>query len=239
MTTADRWTRTVREQLGLGRFLPLGDARDGAWIAERAARDVLLSVAAGLPGVRLEHLRIAPAEPDEAAEPVVPPPPSALPPAPLRVTADLAATASEPLPATAARVRATLAEAAALRMGLVVSDVDLRVTALLDAAPEPAAPDERAAGEHDGKPAGDGDEGRAGRAALAVTGVTRLTGTLGRPVHFSEPPAEAVLPRRHVRVECAVGADLRTVEVARRIRAAVSEALPDHPTVAVLVTAVG
>ncbi|MGC3004257.1 nucleopolyhedrovirus P10 family protein, partial [Streptomyces sp. G35A] len=37
MTTADRWTRAVREQVGLGRLLPLGGPRDGAWIAERAA----------------------------------------------------------------------------------------------------------------------------------------------------------------------------------------------------------
>ncbi|MCZ9338699.1 nucleopolyhedrovirus P10 family protein, partial [Streptomyces sp. TRM76130] len=35
MTTADRWARTVREQLGLGRFLPLGTPPDGAWITER------------------------------------------------------------------------------------------------------------------------------------------------------------------------------------------------------------
>jgi hypothetical protein len=39
-------------------------------------------------------------------------------------------------------------------------------------------------------------------------------------------------------VELAVAADHRTVEVARRVRAAVSDALPDHPAVTVLVTAV-
>ncbi|MGP2440225.1 nucleopolyhedrovirus P10 family protein [Streptomyces sp. JW3] len=242
MTTADRWTRTVREQLGLGRFLPLGGPPDGAWIAERAAREVLLTAVAGLPGVRLDRLRIAAADPDAAPEPAVPAPPSALPPGPLRVTADLAATAAEPLPAVAARVRATLAQAAALRLGLTVGEVDLRVVALLDTDPEPAAPDSRpteAAGSGAGGADGaDSDEGRAGRAVLAVAGVTRLTGTLGRPVHFSAPAQGAVLPRRHVRVECAVGAGHRTVEVARRVRAAVADAVPDHPSVAVLVTAV-
>jgi hypothetical protein len=71
--------------------------------------------------------------------------------------------------------------------------------------------------------------------------VRGLTGTLGRPVHITVPDAgpEAALPRRHVRVELAVGADRPTAEVARRVRAAVTESLPDHPTVAVLVTAIG
>ncbi|MGV9574766.1 hypothetical protein ACWDRX_37960, partial [Streptomyces nigra] len=36
MTTADRLQRAVRRQTGLGRLLPLGGARDGAWIFEKA-----------------------------------------------------------------------------------------------------------------------------------------------------------------------------------------------------------
>lgn len=244
MTTADRWARTVREQLGLGRFLPLGAPPDGAWIAERAARGVLLTAVAGLPGVRLDRLRLAPADPDAAAAPAVPPPPSALPPGPLRVTADLATTAAEPLPVTAARVRTALTEAASLRLGLTVGEVDLRVAALLDAEPEPAsepaAQRPSAAGERRAEAgAGQGgEEDRVGRAVLAVAGVTRLTGALGRPVHLTAPEQGAALPRRHVRVECAVGAGHRTVEVARRVRAAAADALPDRPSVAVLVTAV-
>ncbi|MCZ9345345.1 nucleopolyhedrovirus P10 family protein, partial [Streptomyces sp. TRM76130] len=83
-----------------------------------------------------------------------------------------------------------------------------------------------------------GEEDRVGRAVLAVAGVTRLTGALGRPVRLTAPEQDAVLPRRHVRVECAVGGGHRTVEVARRVRAAVADALPDRPSVAVLVTAV-
>jgi type IV secretory pathway ATPase VirB11/archaellum biosynthesis ATPase len=74
-------------------------------------------------------------------------------------------------------------------------------------------------------------------AVLGVPGVTRLTAVLGRPVDITRPPQEAALPRRHVRVELAVARDHRATEVARRVRAAVSESLPDHPSVAVLVTA--
>ncbi|MGW0460948.1 nucleopolyhedrovirus P10 family protein [Streptomyces tendae] len=280
MTTADRWTRAVREQLGLGRLLPLGGPEDGAWIAERAAREVLLAAARDVAGVRPGDLRIGPADPDGAREPAVPPPPGALPPGPLRVTAGFAAVveptaaAVEPLPATAARLRAVLTQAATGRLGLVVADVDLRVTGLLDgtAAPEPDTrsepdtgsepgtrfePDTRSepdaaaepgrarvpdtgadtAGEGDGDGDGDGDEGRVARVAPAVPGVARLTGVLGRPVHLTElPPPEAALARRHVRVELAVRADHRAVEVVRRVREVVSEALPDRPSVAVVVT---
>ncbi|MER7718417.1 nucleopolyhedrovirus P10 family protein [Streptomyces flaveolus] len=247
MTTPDRWTRTVREQLGLGRLLPLGGPRDGAWVAERAAREALLAAVRNVPGVRPGHLRIALAAPQETSEPVVPAPPSALPPGPLRVTADFAASAAEPLPAAAARLRAALAEAATRRIGLTVTDVDLRATDLLDAAPEPSSgpgpePDAGPSGGPAARAeADDTDEGRAAGAALAVPGVRGLTGRLGRPVHITAPDAgrEAALPRRHVRVELAVDADRPAVEVARRVRAAVTEALPDHPTVAVLVTAIG
>ncbi|EOY46862.1 hypothetical protein SLI_2147 [Streptomyces lividans 1326] len=247
----------MREQLRLGRLLPLGGPGDGAWIAERAAREVLLAAARGVAGVRPGDLRVGLADPDDVREPAVPLPPGALPPGPLRVTADFAvvvgptAAVAEPLPATAARLRAALAEAAAARLGLTAADVDLRVTGLLDETPEAgpeAGPgpgpvdaadtdtDTGDGGSDDGSEAS-GDEGRAARAALTVPGVARLTGVLGRPVHLTEPPPrEGALPRRHVRVELAVRADHRAVEVARRVRAAVSEAVADRPTVAVVVT---
>ncbi|GAA4291964.1 hypothetical protein GCM10023177_74500 [Streptomyces violaceoruber] len=144
-----------------------------------------------------------------------------------------------------------MAEAAAARLGLTAADVDLRVTGLLDETPEAgpeAGPgpgpvdaadtdtDTGDGGSDDGSEAS-GDEGRVARAALTVPGVARLTGVLGRPVHLTEPPPrEGALPRRHVRVELAVRADHRAVEVARRVRAAVSEAVADRPTVAVVVT---
>ncbi|MET7323871.1 nucleopolyhedrovirus P10 family protein [Streptomyces sp. NPDC005549] len=260
MTTADRWTRAMRKQLGLGRLLPLGGPGDGAWIAERAAREVLLAAAREVPGVRPGDLRIGLADPDDTREAAVPPPPGALPPGALRVTAGFAAVvgpaaaAAEPLPVTAARLRAALADAANGRLGLAAADVDLRVTGLYDVDPATGTAPGRAPGagpeaEHAGAPDPDegedggavgGDEGRVAGVVRAVPGVVRLTGVLGRPVHVTEEPArEGALPRRHVRVELAVHADHRAVEVARRVRAVVSEALPDRPSVAVVVTDVG
>lgn len=289
--TADGWTRTVRHQLALGRILPLGGPSDGAWIAERAAEGVLRRAAGRTPGVRLGTLRITLADPGSARDPVVPAPPSGLPPGDLRVSADFAATADEPLPTAAARLRETLATAAAQALGLTVTDVDLRVTALLTGEAEGAAGVERTeraqgaegagtagaaavggpvgtgrtaesgggaegaggpgrAESPEGGEGGEGDRGegpagtdaaRVSEAVLAVPGVLRLTGTLGgmgRPVHIEERRAAAALPHRHVRVEVALRADQRAVEVARKVRAAVAEALPDHPSVAVLVTAI-
>ncbi|MGP3736680.1 nucleopolyhedrovirus P10 family protein [Streptomyces sp. GDS52] len=249
--TADRWTRTVRQQLGLGRLLPLGGARDGAWISEAAAAQALRrAVVRDAPDVRVDGVRIALADPQDAGEPVVPPPPSALPPGALRVTVRFAATAAEPLPVTADRLRAVLSRAAAERIGLVVAEVDLRVTELLDPrggpppGPAPDAAGGPADGSADASPAGapepgDSDGSRVAAAALAVPGVSRLTGTLGHPVHLTAhpQPGGASLARRHARVDLAALADHRAVDVAQAVRSAVSAALPDRPTVAVLVTA--
>ncbi|MET8447122.1 nucleopolyhedrovirus P10 family protein [Streptomyces sp. NPDC005209] len=239
--TADRWTQAVRHQLGLGRLLPLGGPGDGAWIAEAAAEAVLRRAAAGVAGARLGALRIALADPGDTHEPAVPPPPGALPPGPLRVTADFAATADEPLPTTASRLRLTLATTATKGLGLTVVAVDLRVTDLLEEEAKPPAvrsPEPARARETT-----DPDESRATEAALAVPGVTHLTGVLGRAVHIEErQDAETTLPRRHVRVEAATSTSHRPLDVARDIRTAVREALSDpgdRPTVTVLVTAVG
>ncbi|MEU8949820.1 nucleopolyhedrovirus P10 family protein [Streptomyces sp. NPDC048489] len=136
--TADRWTRAVARQLGLGRLLPLGHRGDGAWITEEAARTVLRRAADAVPGVRVGALRVSLADPARTCDPAVPPPPGALPPGPLRVTGEFAASADpsapggEPLPAVAARLRSALGTAATERLGLMVTEVDLRVTALLD-----------------------------------------------------------------------------------------------------------
>ncbi|MFE2096472.1 nucleopolyhedrovirus P10 family protein [Streptomyces sp. NPDC059468] len=240
--TADRWTQEVRQQLGLGRLLPLGGPRDGAWIAEGAAAAVLARAAATeVPDVRLGALRITLADPEDVHEPVVPSPPSALGPGALRVTADFAATAAEPLPVTASRLRLTLATAATDRLGLMVTEVDLRVTDLLD-----AADGQEAAVAAPQPPPARGttspDESLVAAAALSVPGVTRLTGALaglGRAVHVERRAEGTSLPGRHVRVELATGTDHRAVDVARQVRVAVRDALDDHPTVAVLVTAVG
>ncbi|MER7567705.1 nucleopolyhedrovirus P10 family protein [Streptomyces sp. NPDC048523] len=234
--TAEQWARTVRHQLRLGRLLPLGGPRDGAWISEEAARTVLRAAAEGLRGVRLGTVRLGLARPEDTHEPAVPAPPSALPPGPLRLAAEFEATPAQPLPVTAELLRTALAGAAKELLGLEIGEVDLRVTALLDEdaerspvrAPEPPRPAE----------AGPGDETLAGVAALAVPGVVGLTGLLGRPVHIEDRESgDGSLPRRHVRVELAVGADRRALDVAREVRAAVGAALSDAPTVAVLVTA--
>jgi len=245
----DQWTRAVRRQLGFGRLLPLGGPRDGAWITERAAESVLRHAARHVPGAHLGTLRLALADPNETHEPAVPPPPSALPPGPLRISADFTATLAtgEPLPALASRLRAALAEAATERLGLTVTEVDLRVTGLLEEGDTGATEDD----ETDVRPdepqrptepdSGLDDESRVAAAALSVPGVARLTGALagrGRAVHIEEQPGETTLPRRHVRIELETHADHRTLDVAREVRGAASEALPDHPSVAVLVTGV-
>ena len=237
--TADRWTQAVRHQLGLGRLLPLGDARDGAWIAERAVEAVLRRAAGDAPGVRLEALRVALADPADTGSPAVPAPPSALPPGPLRVTAEFAATASQPLPTTASLLRATLATAATQRLGLTVTEVDLRVTGLLDEEAEPPGPAAPLPEPPRAARAGGDDEGRVAAAALKVPGVLRLTGALGHPVHIEELPGDAALPHRHVRLELAVREDHRARDVARQVRTAVRTTLSDHPTVAVLVSGIG
>jgi hypothetical protein len=249
--TADRWTQAVRNQLGLGRLLPLGDARDGAWITEEAAGSALRDAAHAVDGLRLGALRVALADPDRLEEPAVPPPPSALPPGPLRLTGEFTAAAdptaqgAEPLPTTAARLRAALVTAATRHLGLRVTEVDLRVTGLLDTddtpdavRPHGAAP----AAVPAAVPAG-AEEARVAAAALSVPGVTRLTDAMGQPVHIEDRPEDragdgSALPRPHVRVEFAVSADARAVDVARAVRTAVAEALPERPSVAVVVTAV-
>ncbi|MFF9039146.1 nucleopolyhedrovirus P10 family protein [Streptomyces sp. NPDC014892] len=291
--TADGWTKAVRQQLGLGRVLPLGGPHDGAWITESAARTALRRAATPLRGLTLGRLRISPVDSGEADgyghETAVPPPPSALPPGPLRVTADLAAMAgpaAEPLPATAARLRKALFTAAGDRLGLTVAEVDLRVTHLVETDTGPSGPmgaEVRPSGlmEADAESSqpleaeadaglsgpppgpspsgaasaaagGDDEESRVAAAALSVPGVARLTGVFGglgvlggglggadgsaRAVAIAAGPA---LSRRHVRVELAVTEERRALDVAREVRAAVSDSLPDHPSVAVLVTAVG
>jgi hypothetical protein len=89
-------------------------------------------------------------------------------------------------------------------------------------------------------PALTGDEARAAQAALAVPGVMGMTAVLGRAVRLEERRDGTALPHRHARVEIVVRADHRALDVALEVRAAVSQALlPDHPTVTVLVTAVG
>lgn len=244
--TGDGWTEAVRRQLGLGRVLPLGGPGDGSWLTEACADGVLRHAAEGVSGVRLRTLRLALADPSQAATPVVPAPPSALPPGPLRITAEFAAGTGEPLPAAADRLRTALFTAAGERLGLVVAEVDLSVTTLLDAGQAPVeVPREPGKMPPDGAQStpGSGEEARVASAALEVPGVRRLTAALGgygRAVHLEESRAAAdtSLPRRHARVELATDREHRALDVALAVRTAVGSALQDRPSVTVLVTAV-
>ncbi|MEU2668166.1 hypothetical protein ABZ622_04735 [Streptomyces sp. NPDC007164] len=218
---ADGWTAAVRQRLGLGRLLPLGGPADGAWISERAAVAVLRRAVTGS-GPVLGELRISVADPDGAPEAEVEPPPSALRPGPLRIEAAMSAVSGQPLPAAAEALRSALLTAAGRRLGLVVTAVDVRVTELLDAAPEPPAPVPAEVREA-------AAEGAAGSAAAGVAGVVTLTRVLGHAVH-ARPG--------HVRVELATAADHRALDVARAVRGAVAAAVEGDPSVAVLVTAV-
>lgn len=218
---ADGWTAAVRLRLGLGRLLPLGGPADGAWIAERAAAAVLRDAAADS-GAVLGRLRIAGSDADSAPEPVVPPPPSALPPGPLRIEADFATTVQRPLHVTADALRSALLTAASARLGLDVAEVDLRVTGLLDEEPGPATVPQAEVRRAE-------PDGVAGIAAAGVPGVVSLTRVLGSAVHTGAG---------HVRVELATAGDHRALDVARAVREAVAFAVEGRPPVAVLVTAV-
>ncbi|MFG3409746.1 hypothetical protein [Streptomyces sp. NPDC048142] len=236
MTTArgprrvDGWTAGVRQQLGLGRLLPLGGPADGTWIAESAAASVLRAAAAR-PGTALGKVRIGPAAeaaagggaPQDPADPVPPPaPPSALPPGPLRIEAEFSAAPDRPLPDAATALRAALLTAAAARLGLEIAEVDLTVTALL----EDGTPDQVTATTAPAAPRAEPD-GPVARAAAGAPGVVSLTRVLGSPVHTA---------RDHVRVEVATAGDHRALDVARSVRTAVAAATEERLPVSVLVT---
>ncbi|MEV6396281.1 hypothetical protein AB0M39_16135 [Streptomyces sp. NPDC051907] len=222
MTTAD----AVRRRLGLGRLLPLGGAEDGAWMSERAAAAVLWRAAtAEAPAVVPGRLRVGLADPEAATAPAFPPPPGALPPGPLRIEAEFAARAHEPLRPTASALREALLRAADELLGLVVATVDLRVTDVVDHAPQSptlAPPPEVTAAPAKalGTPTA--------TSASQTPGVAHLTATLGAPVHLADD---------HVRVELATAAGHRALDVARAVRAAVTPTLTAPRPVTILISA--
>lgn len=236
MRGSEGWQTAVRRLLGLGRLLPLGRAEDGAWLAERAAVAELRRAAAGLPGTVLGTVRLSLADPAAAERPAVPPPPSALPPGELRIEAEFGEAftdmTDEPLPTVAGRLRAVLAACAVDGLGLRVAEVDLRVTALLDAPPEPLKPLKplKRTADPARPPAAASDEALGVlEAAAAVPGVARLTRTLSGPAGGTPG---------HVLVEVATAAGHHPLEVARAVRKEVAASAPGAPSVAVLVTAV-
>ncbi|MFJ9805339.1 hypothetical protein [Streptomyces wuyuanensis] len=267
MTTAEGWTGAVRARLGLGRLLPLGAAQDGAWLAERAAEPVLRRAAAQVPGVVPGRIRTGLAEPGSAGTPAVPPPPAALPPGPLRIEAEFASATATPLPELAEQLRTVLLTAAGEHLGLPVTVVDLRVTALLDAPPPGPAPGSEglrpdtapATAKEPGDGARTGDAPQESRGTAAAAGPEEGAGERRGGAGSAEPrdviaAVAAAVPgvtrltgtlgaavrveESGVRVECATASGHRPVEVARAVRAAVTSVLPSPLPVTVLVTEV-
>ncbi|MFI0899957.1 nucleopolyhedrovirus P10 family protein [Streptomyces sp. NPDC020983] len=253
----DRLVRTVREQVALGRLLPLGEASDAAWITENAAAAALRRVADALPGVRLGALAVelegdgADAAPGGGASGAVASeggaseggasggvvaggrgaaPVGALPYGPLRITADFAATPDDPLPRTAERLRAALWATAREGVGMPVHAVDLAVTGLLDELPAPDAVIEGFVVEGEGPPElTDGPaDGTADRVAAAALAVPGVLRLTRRLAGFGTGVRVRDTPDgRRVQVQLAVAAGYRPHTVARAVSAAVAAAAAD------------
>ncbi|MER7518862.1 hypothetical protein [Streptomyces sp. NPDC126499] len=213
MTTAEVWRTTDR-------LLPLGEAADGAWIAEEAVRALLMTAAHGVRGVVPGRPRFRLA--DSPAESAFPVPPGGLPPGRLRISLDFAAVTGRPLPQLASRLRVALLDAAEGTLGLAVAEVNLRITDLLDAAPDspPSAPPP-------GRTSPPAPDDPAALAALGAPGVAALSDAFGAPL---------VRTPAGLRVEVAVTAGHHPVTVIRAVRTAVTAADPDAPTVTVVVS---
>jgi hypothetical protein len=255
---ADGWAEAARQQLGMGRLLPLGGPADGAWISEHAAATVLRRAAEVTDRVRVGRLRISLADPDMAGTPAVPPPVSALPPGPLRIEADVELSVRTPLPQQAERLREVLLGAAGDRIGLDATAVDLRITGLLEEEPPSVSAGPResegngtrdtpgggpAAGEHRGRAGPEQPSGDLVAAAVAaVPGVVRPAPVLGPPARAVRVDGSHAPDHRHVQVQVAVATTHRALDVTAAIRAAVTAAAHAESsapvTVAVVVTAV-
>ncbi|MCS0637270.1 hypothetical protein NX801_16680 [Streptomyces sp. LP05-1] len=265
---ADRsWTAAVRARLSLGRLLPLGGPEEGAWLAERAAVTVLGEAARQVPEAVPGRWRIGPVAPDAAVgSPALPPPPGALPVGPLRLEAEVAveltAAGPAPLPAVAERLRTVLLAAAAERLGLPLTEVDLRVTALLDDRPDAPADSRRPTEPSGGGPAPDEPPEPAGPASGPEPGASGPEAGRPETVRLDEPGAAGDGPPApeaavalavpgvarlttvlgpsvhraagHVRIELATAPGHRALDVALAVRGAVGDGLP----VTVVVTGV-
>ncbi|WP_405719784.1 hypothetical protein OG607_06110 [Streptomyces sp. NBC_01537] len=120
-TLADRVMRAVRDEVRLGRMLPLDDPAQDLRIAETAAANVLRRAADSVPGARAVSCRLALGEDCTT----------------VHVTMTLAAALDQPLPDRAALVREAVLHAADRTLGLAVTNVDLEVVAVLEP-PRPA-----------------------------------------------------------------------------------------------------
>jgi hypothetical protein len=226
MTTThstNEWTAAVRERPHLGCALPLGEAQDATWLFEQAATTELRRAGRTVAGAAPGRLRIDLVDWDSAGVLTLPAPPSALPPGPLRIDGEFAALPGKPLPALAEQLRQALFTCAVDRLGLHVTEVDLRVTELLesaDASPATATPVEVLAVS---------PEGEAALTAAAVPGVAHLTRTLGSPATESGG---------HVWIELATAEGHHPLHVAQAIRTALTATLPDSTAITVVITAV-
>jgi hypothetical protein len=253
----DRLARTVREQVALGRLLPLGEAADRAWITENAAVAALRRAADALPGVRVGALAVeldgdedggggdgasgglpqaAPGGTSEAAPVGAPDGPGGAAPVgalrygPLRITADFAAALDDPLPRTAEKLRAALWASAREGLGVPVRAVDLAVTGLLDELPAPDAVREGVVVEGEGPPeVTDGAAGGpADRVAAAALAVPGVLRLTRRLAGFGGGVRVRDTPDgRRVQVQLAVAAGYRPYAVARAVSAAVTAAAED------------
>ncbi|NEA40240.1 hypothetical protein, partial [Streptomyces sp. SID11385] len=167
--TERRWDRTVRDQLALGRLLPLAGAARGAWLTESAASAALRRTGESVSGAGLGKVSFTAAEEGRAAPDAgFPAPGTARPPGPLVLTATCGVHARGTLTEVTDALRAVLARTARERLGLDVVAVDLRVAELLDEAPEPSPHDEERSGrdeEPSGRDAGDEEPGGDGEEA--------------------------------------------------------------------------
>ncbi|HEY5832444.1 nucleopolyhedrovirus P10 family protein [Streptomyces sp.] len=249
--TMDRLTRTVREQVALGRLLPLGGPDDAVWITEKAVVCVMRRTCAALPGIRLGAVGVALADGVSATVPAAAPV-GALPHLPVRIDAGFEAVPDEPLPLAAHRVRDALWTAAQDLLGLRVTAVDLRVTGLLDDGP----PMSDAA--DDGPPTSDTPDDAveampgsaepgaaevidaAARAVPGVLGLTRRLAGLGPGLRVLDTSADEGAPGRRVLAQIAVAPGRVALDVARAVLAATTAAAepgaPGPVTAAVVVT---
>ncbi|MFD7288801.1 hypothetical protein [Streptomyces sp. NPDC059863] len=115
-TVARRVMRAVRAEVRLGRLLPLDDSAQELRIAETAVAKILRGAADRVPGVRAASCRISS---DDGSTKVT-------------ITMTLAMTLDRPLPGRATAVRRAVAHAAAQRLGLAVSGIDLRIMSVLE-----------------------------------------------------------------------------------------------------------
>ncbi|MFJ4436647.1 hypothetical protein [Streptomyces sp. NPDC088923] len=236
--TERRWDRTVRDQLALGRLLPLAGAAGGAWLTESAAAAALRRTGEGVSGAGLGKVAFTAAEEGStAADAGFPAPGTARPPGPVVLTATCGVHARGTLTEVTDALRAVLAETAREGLGLDVAAVDLRVAELLDEEPEPSPREEEPSGRDadEEEPGGDGEEAAVGRAVLAVPGVAGLArrfGPGGRAVRLGTAASGA----RAVRVELTASGARPLPETVAGVREAAAGVLGAGTEVAVLVT---